>query len=213
VGLSAVAHLPFGQLDGEVGVLSAFRFGAPRAWTVRERTLLEVTARTLGHVVQRTQHLLELDQALQFSKALAQVARLTEMPLSLYDTARQAAEIMAGPAQLDLAALVQVDGEVVIHQVQFRTPAVSAELVRLIEQGLPRSRSLAWQSLEHNEALFIDRYPEHPGRIEALANEAVQALAFVPLTAGDPGRGLALINGSAAERPSRHPRPAQPGRR
>ncbi|WP_161883474.1 sensor domain-containing diguanylate cyclase [Deinococcus alpinitundrae] len=192
-GLSAVAHLPFGQLDGEVGVLTAFRFGAPRPWTARERTLLEATAMTLGHAVRRAQYVLELDQALRFSKALAQVARLTELPLSLYDTARQAAQIMAGPARLDLAALAHVDGEVVIRQVQFKTAAVSAELVRLIEQRVPRSHSLAWQSLEQNEALFIDRYPDHPGRIEALANEGVQALAFVPLTAGNPGRGLVLI--------------------
>ncbi|WP_161884270.1 diguanylate cyclase domain-containing protein [Deinococcus alpinitundrae] len=192
-GLSAVAHLPFGQLAGEVGILTAFRFGTPRPWTPRERTLLEVTARTLGHALQRAQHVLELDQALRFSKALAQVARLTELPLSLYDTARQAAQIMAGPARLDLVALAQVDGEVVLRQVDFRSAAVSAELVRLIEQQVPRSQSLAWQSLEQNEALFIDRYPDHPGRIEALANESVQALASIPLTPGDPGRGLALI--------------------
>jgi len=191
VGLSAVAHLPFGQLDGEVGMLTAFRFGVPRAWTARERTLLEVTARTLGHTVQRMQNFLELDQALP--KALAQVARLTEMPLSLHDTARQAAEIMAVPARLDLAALAYVDGEVVIRQVQFRSAAVSAELVRLIEQRVPRSQSLAWQSLEQNEALFIDRYPEHPGRIGGLVDEGVGALAFVPLTAGNPSRGLVLI--------------------
>ena len=77
-GLSAVAHLPFGRLAGEVGVLTAFRFGTPRPWTARERTLLEATARTLGHAVQRAQNVLELDQAVRFSKALAQVARLTE---------------------------------------------------------------------------------------------------------------------------------------
>jgi len=192
-GLSAVAHLPFGQLAGEVGVLTAFRFGTSRPWTARERTLLEVTARTLGHAVQRAQHLLELDQAVQFSTALVQVVRLTETPLSLYDTARQAAEIIAGPARLDLAALAQIDGESVIHQVQFKSPAVSTELVRLIEQGLPRSRSLAWQSLQHNEALFIDQYQNSGVRIEALVDEDVRVLGFVPLTPGDPARGLALI--------------------
>ena len=41
--------------------------------------------------------------------------------------------------------------------------------------------------------MFIDRYPDHPERSEALANEGVQALAFIPLTPQDPGRGLALI--------------------
>jgi len=140
--LSAVAYLPFGQLDGEVGILTAFRFGVPRAWTTREQTLLEVTARTLGHAVQRMQHFLELDQALRFSKALVQVARLTELPLSLHDTARQSAEIMAGPTRLDFAALAQVDGEVVTRQLQFRTAAVSTELIRLFEQQVPRSQSI-----------------------------------------------------------------------
>ncbi|WP_161883637.1 sensor domain-containing diguanylate cyclase [Deinococcus alpinitundrae] len=200
-GLSAVAHLPFGQLDGEVGVLTAFRFGAPRLWTSRERMLLEATARTLGHALQRAQHVLELDQALRFSKALAQVARLTELPLSLYDTARQAAQIMAGPAQLDLVALAQVAGEVVLRQVAFRSAAVSAELVRLIEQQVPRSQSLAWQSLEQNEALFIDRYPDYPRRIEALVDEGVGAVAYIPLTPGDPGRGLALIIARVGDAP------------
>ncbi|CAM4126823.1 sensor domain-containing diguanylate cyclase [Deinococcus marmoris] len=192
-GVSAVAHLPFGSLDGEVGVLTAFRFGTPGAWTAREQTLLRATASTLGHAVQRAQNFLELEQAVSFSRALAQVARLTETPISLYETARRAAEIMAGPAQLDLAALAQMDGEHVIHQVHFRSAAVSAELVRLVEQGLARSQSLAWRSLQQNQALFVDRYQDSAVRIEALVDESVQALAFVPLTAGDPARGLALI--------------------
>ena len=192
-GLSAVAHLPFGRLAGEVGVLTAFRFGTPRRWTARERTLLDATARTLGHAVQRAQNFLELDQAVGFLKALVEVIRLTETPMGLYETARQAAESMAGPAQLDLAVLAQVDGELVGNQVHFRSAAVSAELVRLLEQGLPKSRSLAWRSLQQSEALFIDRYQDSPVRIGALVNEGVQALAFVPLTAGDPARGLVLI--------------------
>lgn len=192
-GVKAVAHLPFGRLDGEVGVLTAFRFGAPRPWTVKEQTLMQATSRTLGHAVHRAQHTLELAQALSFSRATAQVARLTERPLSLYETAQQAAGIMARPARLDLAALARVNGESVFHQVHFRSSAVSAELVRLIEQGIPRSQSLAWQSLQGNEALFIDRYQDSPLRIEALVNEGVQALAFVPLTTPDPDRGLVLI--------------------
>ncbi|WP_161884016.1 diguanylate cyclase domain-containing protein [Deinococcus alpinitundrae] len=192
-GLSAVAHLPFGQLNGDVGVLSAFRFGSPRPWTARERTLLEATARTLGHAVRRAQHVLELDRAVEFSKALAQVARLTEMPMGLYDTARQAAEIMAGPAQLDLAVLAQVDGEVVGYQVHLRSSAVSDELVHFVEQGLPRSQSLAWRSLQQQEALFIDRYADSPVRSDVLVDEGVQAVAFVPLTTGNPSQGLALI--------------------
>ena len=200
-GVRAVAHLPFGRLDGEVGVLTAFRFSARPAWTAQERTLLEATGRTLGHAMQRAQQILELDQAMRFSKAIAQVARLTERPLSLYETARQAAEIMAGPARLDFAALAQVDGENVSHRVQFRSAAVSesAELVRLIEQGLPKAHSLAWRCLQQNEALFIDQFPDIPERVEALMKEDVRALAFVPLTAGDPARGLALIIGRVGD--------------
>ena len=202
-GVSAVAHLPFGRLDGEVGVLTAFRFGEVSAWTAQERTLLEATGRTLGHAVQRAQQVLELDQAMRFSKAIAQVARLTELPLGLYETARQAAEIMAGPARLDFAALAQVEGEHVSHRVQFRSAAVSesAELVRLIEQGLPKAHSLAWRCLQQKEALFIDEYPDPPERIKVLLKEDVRALAFVPLTAGDPAAGLALIIGRVGDSP------------
>ncbi|UQN09215.1 sensor domain-containing diguanylate cyclase [Deinococcus sp. QL22] len=200
-GVSAVAHLPFGQLDGEVGVLTAFRFGVPRPWTPRERTLLEVTARALGQAVSRAQTILELARAVKFSTAIAQVARLTETPLGLHETAQQAAGIMADPARFDFAVLAQVDGERVIHHLQFRNARVSAELVRLIELGLPRTQSLAWMSLQRNEALFIDRYQDSPVRVEALANEDVQALAFVPLTMGDPAHGLALIIGRVGDSP------------
>nr|WP_161883888.1 diguanylate cyclase [Deinococcus alpinitundrae] len=181
------------------GMLSAVRFGSPRARTARERGLLEATTRTLRQAAQRAQHSEELDQAVRFSRALVQVARLTETPMSLYDTARQAAEIMAGPAGLDLAVLVEVDGEVVTHQVHYRSAAVSAALVDLLEQGLPRAQSLAWHSLQQNEALFIDQYQDSSMRIEALVNEAVRALAFIPLTAGDPGRGLALMLGRVGD--------------
>jgi diguanylate cyclase (GGDEF)-like protein len=202
-GVRAVAHVPFGRLDGEVGVLTAFRFSARPAWTAQERTLLEATGRTLGHAVQRAQHVLELDRAMRFSKAIAQVARLTERPLGLYQTARWATEIMAGPAQLDFAALAQVEGDHVSHRVQFRSAAVSesAELVRLIEQGLPKAHSLAWRCLQQQEALFIDQYPDIPERVEALMKEDVRALAFVPLTAGDPAMGLALIIGRVGDSP------------
>ncbi|GAA4015338.1 hypothetical protein GCM10022631_29220 [Deinococcus rubellus] len=75
------------------------------------------------------------------------MARLTETSIGLHETAQRAAEIMTDPAQLDLAILAQVDGEFVRHHVQFRSAAVSAELVRLVENGLPRSPSLAWRSL------------------------------------------------------------------
>ncbi|TSA81704.1 sensor domain-containing diguanylate cyclase [Deinococcus detaillensis] len=192
-GLSAVAHLPFGRLAGEVGILSAFRFGVARPWTSRERTLLDATAGTLGHALQRSQNFLELDQAVGFLKALIEVTRLTAAPISLYETARRAAESMAGPAQLDLAVLAQVEGEFVSHQVQFRSAAVSGKLVHLLEQGLPRSQSLVWRSLQQNEVLFIGRDHDRPLSTEVLVNEGVRALAFVPLTVGDPARGLALI--------------------
>ncbi|WP_407543261.1 sensor domain-containing diguanylate cyclase (plasmid) [Deinococcus radiomollis] len=202
-GVSAVAHLPFGRLDGEVGVLTAFRFSSRPTWTAQERTLLEATGRTLGHAVQRAQQVLELDQAMRFSKAIAQVARLTELPRSLYETARRAAEIMAGPARLDFAALAQVNGGYVSHRVQFRSAAVSesAELIRLLEQGLPTAHSLAWRCLQQREALFIDGYPDLPGRVKALLKEDVRALAFVPLTAGDPSVGLALVIGRVGDSP------------
>lgn len=202
-GVSAVAHLPFGQLNGEVGVLTAFRFGAASAWTAQERTLLEATHRTLGHAVQRAQQVLELDQAMRFSKAIAQVARLTELPLSLYETARRAAEIMAGPARLDFAALAQVEGEHVRHRVQFRSAAVSAsaELVRVIGQGLPKAHSQAWRCLQQKEALFIDESPDLPERVKVLLKADVRALAFVPLTAGDPAAGLALVIGRVGDSP------------
>ncbi|WP_161883544.1 sensor domain-containing diguanylate cyclase [Deinococcus alpinitundrae] len=192
-GLSAVAHLPFGQLDGEMGILTAFRFGTPRPWTARERTLLEATAMTLGHAVRRAQHVLELDQAVKFSQALAQVARLTETPLGLYDTAQQAAGIMAGPARLDLAVLAQVDGEFMSHRLLFKSAAVSDVLAGLVQQGLPRSRTLAWQSLRQHEVLFVDRYQDSAMQIGTLVDEGIQALAFVPLTTGDLLHGLALI--------------------
>jgi two-component system cell cycle response regulator len=192
-GVSAVAHLPFGRLDGEVGILTAFRFGKPLPWMPREHTLLQATARTLGHALQRAQHLLELAEAASFSRAIAQVARLTELPISVYETARRAAEIIAGLARLDLAALAQVNSEGVIDQVHFRSPAVSAELVRLIEQRRPLAQSLALRSLQQNEALFIDRYQDSPVRVEALIHEGVQALAFVPLTILYQEQGLVLI--------------------
>ena len=200
-GTSSAAHLPFGTLDGEMGVLTALRFGTPRRWTPRERTLLKATARTLGLAASRSRTIRELAQAARYSAAISQVARLTETPMSLYKTAQRATKIMAGPARLDLAVLAEVHGERVVHRVQFQSGELSPQLLQLIEHGLLRTQSLAWQSLQQKQALFINDYQASPLRTEAFASQKVQAIAFVPINAGDPAHGLALIIARVAEGP------------
>jgi diguanylate cyclase (GGDEF)-like protein len=187
----AVAHVPFGQLDGETGILSAFRTEQGKVWSARERSLLEFTAESIGHLLQRSERHLEFSRMASYADALTQVNQLMEQPLPLDETAVRALKLIAEPGDVDLGAIVRLGGEMLDIQVHYQSERVTPRLLRLIEQGLPGSLAVE-QEVQSNEPLFIDIFADMAGPFQPFADAGVSSIAFVPWLDGEAG-GLVLV--------------------
>jgi diguanylate cyclase (GGDEF)-like protein len=188
----AAAYVPFGRLDGEVGILTAFRTEGGREWSTRERGLLESTSRAIGHMLQRSQRYLELSRMAAYTDALTRVRQLTEQLLPLHETALQALELIAGPADVDLGVLVRLHGDTMVNQVQFQSKHVTPALLQMIEQTLSLDHQAVWQELQPDKPLFIDVFTDAAGEFQRFAAAGVSSLAFVPWSDGQAG-GLVLV--------------------
>lgn len=188
--LASAAHLPFSAPDGRIAVLAAMRFGAPAAWTAEQRILLEATVQTLNLSFQRACRMKELEESRRYADAMVAILKYTDSELSLEDMARGVAEVIGQSADVDLATLSIVEGDVCfIH-----TVCSSAKLDPRLEQLLTESRSrgvgVVWTVLEQDQALYVDDYAARKQAVPELVALGARSIAMVPLNTSLRGRPM-----------------------
>lgn len=191
-GLTAVAHVPFGRVSDEIGLLTAMRFSERPPWQERERALLQASARALSLALARAERIRTAERSAVYANALMQVSRLTEHPYDPMEMAQHAICEIARAADVDLGTLTHAIGERVVPRLVWSNERASPELILQIEAGASRVDSMAWQALLRGEALFVDDYAAAAAPMASLLGAGMRSFAMVPL--GDPqGEALAFV--------------------
>jgi signal transduction histidine kinase/CheY-like chemotaxis protein len=63
--------------------------------------------------------------------------------------------------------------------------AVTAEMIELIDQGIPYGQGLLWQVVETAKPLFVEDYYKHPKAVPAFRHPGIGQLGIFPIPAAD----------------------------
>ncbi|WP_174365987.1 GAF domain-containing protein [Deinococcus sp. JMULE3] len=144
---------------------------------------LRFTQRTLTQEAEARAGLLRTVQDAQtLAEALLGVSQLTNLDLSVEETATFALPLTAHSAGVDWAALLRLD-HVMTALTHWTGSAAGEAFHAALPDQLPRGEGLAWQVADRDTPHYAHDYAQQDGAAAAVAQAGGDAVAYVPLGA------------------------------
>lgn len=171
-----------GQPIGTLCVMDS----APRAFSVRERQILDGLALQVIAELELRLRTQELSREVAYAQALVAVGNLVEEDLSPVMMTTRAAELLAQAMDLDWAGLIELTpGRVQLLDDWSRGTVPEVLIQRLHEvirtAGPEFQTGAMWNSVHLRRPLFIDDYPAQERQVASVVAGGVASAAVLPL--------------------------------
>ncbi|WP_287239529.1 MULTISPECIES: ATP-binding protein [unclassified Okeania] len=153
-------------------------------FTFRDMTVYQKSQNTLNAELRRLRFLLGLNERLQYSDSLREIAQfalnyLVEVMNAAFGDVKvisgEGEDRQAGPISNQMTSqFIATYGE----------PAVM-EMEGLLKQGIPYGQGLLWQVVESGKPMYVEDYASHPQAIPGFCNPAIGQLGIFPIPATD----------------------------
>ena len=136
-------------------------------------------------VTERRQAERDLVRASAYTSALLETSRLAQSDQTSEELALSVASVIGRAADIDLGILLvlEEDGLRVVSAWQTSIDDPTTELFKTsIGQGMQREDGLAWQTIQQQQALFIDDFPVYPDAYAPYVAIGLKSVAMLPLS-------------------------------
>ncbi|VXD22083.1 hybrid sensor histidine kinase/response regulator [Planktothrix paucivesiculata] len=153
-----------------------------RLFTFRDITYYRNSQASLNTEVRRLRFLLGLNERLQNSDNLQEIAQFAlNYLVSVMDAAFGDVKVISGEGKNRQAGAIvnQISGQFIAT---YGEPAI-ASMQEVLNQGIPYGQGLLWDVVETGEPLFVDNYAQHPKSIPRFREPGLGRLGIFPIPA------------------------------
>ncbi|GGA19681.1 ATP-binding protein [Okeania sp. KiyG1] len=152
--------------------------------TFRDVTAHQKSQNSLNAELRRLRFLLGLNERLQYSDSLREIAQFAlNYLVEVMNAAFGDVKVISGEGENRQAGPIsnQITSQFIAT---YGEPAVM-EMEGLLKQGIPYGQGLLWQVVESGEPMYVEDYASHPQAIPGFCNPAIGQLGIFPIPATD----------------------------
>ena len=153
-------------------------------FTFREVTYYRNSQASLNSEVRRLKFLLGLNERLQDSDNLREIAQFAlNYLVRVMNAAFGDVKVVTGEGNQRQAGAIgnHISGQFVAS---YGEPAV-AEMQQLLNQGIPYGQGLLWEVVETGQPVYVEDYANHPQAVAGFRHPAIGQLGIFPIPATD----------------------------
>jgi len=153
-----------------------------RLFTFRDVTSYRHSQKDLNTEVKRLRFLLGLNERLQDSDNLQEVAQFAlNYLVSIMNAAFGDVKVISGEGKNRQAGTImnQISGQFIAT---YGEPVI-ASMQELLDQGIPYGQGLLWDVVETGQPVFVENYAQHPQSVPSFRHPGVGQLGIFPIPA------------------------------
>ncbi|EAW38692.1 hybrid sensor histidine kinase/response regulator [Lyngbya sp. PCC 8106] len=155
-------------------------------FTFREVTPLRNSQASLNSEVRRLKFLLGLNERLQDSDNLREIAQFAlNYLVRVMNAAFGDVKVVTGEGKQRQAGAIS--NNISSQFVATYGEPVIAEMQQLLEKGIPYGQGLLWEVVETGEAVYVEDYANHPQAMEGFRHPGIGQLGIFPIPATNGG--------------------------
>ncbi|NET42941.1 MAG: response regulator [Okeania sp. SIO2B3] len=153
-------------------------------FTFRDVTAHQKSQNSLNAELRRLRFLLGLNERLQYSDSLREIAQFAlNYLVEVMNAAFGDVKVISGEGENRQAGPIfnQMTSQFIAT---YGEPAV-IEMEGLLKQGIPYGQGILWQVVESGEPMYVEDYASHPQAIPGFCHPAIGQLGIFPIPATD----------------------------
>ncbi|MGB3514299.1 MAG: ATP-binding protein [Microcoleaceae cyanobacterium] len=155
-----------------------------RLFTFRDVTVHQRSQASLNAELRRLRFLLGLNERLQYSDSLREIAQFAlNYLVEVMNAAFGDVKVVSGEGKNRKAGPIsnQITSQFIAT---YGKPAVT-EMEDLLKRGIPYGQGLLWEVVETGEPMYVENYSTHPNSIPGFRNPAIGQLGIFPIPGAD----------------------------
>ncbi|MDJ0555375.1 MAG: ATP-binding protein [Microcoleaceae cyanobacterium MO_207.B10] len=160
-------------------------------FTFRDVTIYQHSQASLNAELRRLRFILGLNERLQYSDSLREIAQFAlNYLVEVMDAAFGDVKVINGEGKNRQAGPIsnQITSQFIAT---YGKPAV-ADMENLLKQGIPYGQGLLWQVVETGKPMYVEDYSNHANSIPGFRNPAIGQLGIFPIPGTD-GRIIGIL--------------------